>query len=445
MAVGSETMQAALEPHPTGTLPHGNVRAVLRRTGFRRLVVARLMSQLGDGWFQAGLAGSVFFNPDRAATPAKIAAAFAVLLVPYSTLGPFVGVFLDRWSRRNTLVVANTIRAVAVLPLVYLVWNGLEGPTFILVTLLIVALNRFYLSGLSAALPHVVEEDRLVTANSFATTAGTVLYAGGIGSAGAIFQFTGTTARGYALVAAAAAVAYVGAALVIRFSFAVADLGPDDTERASGTVLAGLVATLRGMVAGIRHLSRRRAASTILIANAVQRGIYGLLFVTMLLLYRNYYSHGNVRDSMGGLLQIAGAAAVGPLVAAFVTPPATRRLGGPRWLAVMFASLAIAVPVLGLPYRPVATVAAAFLISLVTQAARIVTDTALQVEIADDYRGRVFSVNDTAINLLYVGGLSVGALVLPIDGHSPIVMVLSGVGYAALTAWFVAAYPRRVP
>ena len=436
-------MQAALEPHPTGTLPHGNVRAVLRRRGFRRLLVARLMSQLGDGWFQAGLAGSVFFNPDRAATPAAFAAAFAVLLVPYSTLGPFVGVFLDRWSRRNTMVVANTIRAIVVLPVAYLVWRGQEGPPFVLFTLLIIALNRFYLSGLSAAQPHVVEEERLVTANSFATTVGTVLYAGGIGSAGAIFQLTGTNAPSYALVAAAAAVAYLAAALIIRRSFAATDLGPEDTERATGTVLAGLVATGRGMVAGVRHLSRRRAASTILIANAAQRGLYGLLFVTTLLLYRNFYNHGNLRDSMGGLLQVSGAAALGPLVAAVITPPATRRLGGPRWLAVMFGTLAVAVPAFGLPYRPLATITAAFLISLVTQAARIVTDTALQVEIADDYRGRVFSVNDTAISLMYVAGLSVGALVLPIDGHAPLVMALTGVGYAALTVWFVAAHPRR--
>jgi predicted MFS family arabinose efflux permease len=208
-------------------------------------------------------------------------------------------------------------------------------------------------------------------------------------------------------------------------------------------VLAGLAATARGMVAGVRHLAHRPAASTILIANALQRGLYGLLFVTMLLLYRNYYSHGNLTASMGGLLQITGAAAIGPLVAAVVTPPATRWLGGPRWIAVMFGSLAVAVPVLGLPFRSVATIVAALLISLVTQGARIVTDTALQVEIADDYRGRVFSVNDTAINLMYVAGLCVGALVLPVDGHSPLAMVLAGVGYAALTTWFVAAHPRR--
>ena len=367
--------------------------------GFRRLLVARLMSQLGDGWFQAGLAGSVFFNPDRAATPAAFAAAFAVLLVPYSTLGPFVGVFLDRWSRRNTMVVANTIRAIVVLPVAYLVWRGQEGPPFVLFTLLIVALNRFYLSGLSAAQPHVVEEERLVTANSFATTVGTVLYAGGIGSAGAIFRVTGTSAH-----VVRAGRRGGGRRLPGRRADHPAQLRRDRPRSRGhrtghGTVLAGLVATGRGMVAGVRHLSRRRAASTVLIANAAQRGLYGLLFVTTLLLYRNYYNHGNLRDSMGGLLQVAGAAALGPLVAAVITPPATRRLGGPRWLAVMFGALAVAVPAFGLPYRPLATIAAAFLISLVTQAARIVTDTALQVEIDDDYRGRVFSVNDTAINL----------------------------------------------
>src|SRR4051794_37796653 len=114
-------MQAALEPHPTGSRRHRNVRAILGARGFRRLLVSRLLSQLGDGWFQAGLASSVFFNPDKAVSPAAVAMAFAVLLVPYSTLGPFVGVFLDRWSRRNTLVAANTIRAVMVAPAALLI------------------------------------------------------------------------------------------------------------------------------------------------------------------------------------------------------------------------------------------------------------------------------------------------------------------------------------
>src|SRR4051794_13390235 len=364
--VPSSTMQAALDPRPPGALPHGNLGAILARRGFRRLLIARLLSQLGDGWFQAGLASSVFFNPDKAASPVAVAAAFAVLLVPYSTLGPFVGVFLDRWSRRNTLVVANGIRAVMVLPAALLVWRGSETLWFVLSALLIIALNRFCLAGLSAAQPHVVPEDRLVTANSFATTFGTVVYTLGLGSAGAIFHFTGTGDHPYAIVAATAAVGYATSALLTRVSFSAADLGPDDAT-AGRSVVAGLAHTARGMVSGLRHLVHRPVASTALMANALHRGLYGILAITVLLLYRNYYSRHNLAASMMGLLPVAAAGALGSFIAALITPRITRRIGGRTWLVAMFGTLAVLVPVLGLPYRPMLTVVAVMFVSLVTQ------------------------------------------------------------------------------
>src|SRR6266516_7645666 len=87
---------------------------VLRRAGFRRLYVTRLSSQAADGVFQASLAGAVLFNPERAATPAEVAAGFAVLLLPYSLVGPFAGVLLDRWRRQRVLAVANLLRCLAV-------------------------------------------------------------------------------------------------------------------------------------------------------------------------------------------------------------------------------------------------------------------------------------------------------------------------------------------
>ena len=80
------------------------------------LLAIRLTSQFSDGLFQAALAGSVLFNPAQQTSPVKIAAGFAVLLVPFSMLGPFVGVFLDRWSRRNIIYMANLLRAVLAVP-----------------------------------------------------------------------------------------------------------------------------------------------------------------------------------------------------------------------------------------------------------------------------------------------------------------------------------------
>src|SRR5579875_4186977 len=91
-----------------------HVRASLSRPGFRRLLTSRLAGQFGDGVFQASLAGAVLFNPERQATAADVAAGFAVLLLPYSIVGPFAGVLLDRWWRQRVLVWANLLRAVAV-------------------------------------------------------------------------------------------------------------------------------------------------------------------------------------------------------------------------------------------------------------------------------------------------------------------------------------------
>src|SRR5262245_59875307 len=122
--LGSTAMQAVLGTGRGAARPHHNLRAILARRDFRRLLQSRIASQLGDGLFQGGLAGSVFFNPQRAAGPMAIAAAFAVLLIPYSVLGPFVGVFLDRWSRQRVLFVANTARAALVLPAAWFVWHG---------------------------------------------------------------------------------------------------------------------------------------------------------------------------------------------------------------------------------------------------------------------------------------------------------------------------------
>ena len=73
-----------------------------------------MASQFGDGLFQAGMAGALLFNPDRAADPVAIARAFAVLFLPYSLLGPFAGALLDRWDRRLVLVGANFARLILI-------------------------------------------------------------------------------------------------------------------------------------------------------------------------------------------------------------------------------------------------------------------------------------------------------------------------------------------
>lgn len=434
-------MQSSTETAARAATRH-NLRAVLARPAFRRLVAARWLSQAADGWFQAGLAGSIFFNPERAANPLEMTAAFAVLLVPYSALGPFVGVFLDRWNRRTSLAVANTARAVFVVPAAACVWSAQYNALFLICALLVVALNRFYLAGVSAAQPHVVDEPRLVTANSFATTVGTVCYSGNLGLAGFAIQALGTEQRHYGAVALAACVGYLVAALIMLGSFRPTALGPVDAERPPVTMLRGLGLTVVGMVAGLRHLVRRPVAAAALLAQAGHRMLFGLLTLTTLLLYRNHYADGDAGASIVGLIPVAGAAAVGSLLAAVVTPPMVRRVGPVRWLVAATAAAGVLIPLLGLPVIAALTVVGSFVVSLAAQTTKIITETTLQIEVDDDYRGRVFSVNDTGFNVFFVLGLLVGALVLPPDGVSAVAILGAGLGYGLVAVGYGAANRR---
>ena len=98
----------------------------------------------------------MFFNATTFPSPAAGAAAFAVLYLPYSLIGPFAGVFIDRWSRRQILVWSALLRSVFVVATAVLMALGNRGVPLYVAVLLMLGVNRFFLSALSAALPHVV-------------------------------------------------------------------------------------------------------------------------------------------------------------------------------------------------------------------------------------------------------------------------------------------------
>src|SRR3954464_13078850 len=190
-------------------------RHLLERGDFRRLLGTRLLSQFGDGVFQAALAGTVLFNPQRAADPIDVAAGFAVLLLPYSLVGPFACVWLDRWSRRQVLLRANLLRAVLVVGVAALVLADVGGTPFYVAGLVVFSVNRFVLAALSAALPHTVDEPSLVSANALSTTSGSVATVAGGGAALGLLQVVGAGDVGYATLTLSAALPYVGAAMVV--------------------------------------------------------------------------------------------------------------------------------------------------------------------------------------------------------------------------------------
>ena len=418
------------------------LRALVRDRQFGRLYATRLTSQLADGVFQASLASAVFFNPTEETDALKAATGFAVLLLPYSLVGPFAGVLLDRWRRQRVLVLSNLARALMIAVFAaYLTGVGAHGWLFYVGALAIISVNRFVLSGLSAALPHVVEQARLVTANSLSTTSGGVaaIVGGGLALAGR--GLVGDDSTGSAQIALVAAGIYVVSA-VVASRIPVDLLGPDDDPGRPSTREA-LGAVVGDMAAGARHLWQHPPAAHALLAIAAHRFFYGLTFLASLLLYRNYFTDGDyLHAGIVGLGEAFAASGVGIVVAAILTPIVTVRVSTTVWTVAAFALAAVVQLGLGLPYRLETFLVAAFLMGFAAQASKICVDTILQESVDDAYRGRVFSFYDVLFNLTFVTAAMVAAVTLPANGKSYVMLVLIAVGYA-LTALTYGLYGAR--
>jgi hypothetical protein len=347
-------------------------------------------------------------------------------------------VWLDRWSRRQVLVLANVVRAGLVLAVAALVLAGVEGPGFYTAGLLVFSVNRFVLSALSAGLPHTTDEASLVSANALSTTAGSTATVVGGGAALALLQVTGQDDGGYAAVALSSALPYLAAAAVVA-GFTRDHLGPDHAAR-SARMSARDVAV--GMVAGARHVATHPPASAALLAIGFHRFCHGLLLLMTLLLYRNTFDGGGrfFPGGLVGLAEVLAIGALGSLLAAAVTPRAVRLIGKPRWITVLLAGGGLAQLLLGLPFVPPSIVAAGFVLGFMGQGIKICVDSTLQESIADDFRGRVFSFYDTLVNVTFVVALVAAAWVLPSSGLSyGLLLAVCGIylaaaaGYARLT------------
>ncbi|MER7620426.1 MFS transporter [Streptomyces sp. NPDC126503] len=403
-----------------------DLRVLLRLRDFRRLLTVRLLSQSADGVYQVALAAYVVFSPEKQTSPGAIASAMAVLLLPYSVIGPFAGVLLDRWQRRQVFLYGNLLRALLACGTALLILASVPDWLFYVSALSVTAVNRFVLAGLSAALPRVVDEERLVVANALSPTAGTLAATLGGGLAfGVRLLADGSDAA----VVAFGAFLYLCSALAsLRMPREL--LGPDPGT-ASYRLSAALASTARGLAAGLRHLAERRSAARALITIGLMRFCYGALLVTVLMLCR--YAWSSTEEEGLGLLGLAVAlSGAGFFAAAVLSPGAVGRLGPFGWMTVCAGTAAVLVPVLGLTFAPAPFLVAAFALGLVSQGAKIATDTVVQTAVDDSYRGRVFSLYDVLFNVAFVGAAAVSALMLPTDGRSALLVGLVAVLYAVI-------------
>ena len=414
-----------------------DLRLVIKGRDFRRLFATRIVSALSDGVFQVGVAGYVLFSPEQQATAAEAAGTAAVLLLPYSIVGPFAGVFIDRWRRRQILVYAPLIRAVAVAVTAALLAAGHDGVPFLLAALVVLGVNRFFLSALSAALPHVVRRRELITANAVSVTSGTMAAFVGAGVGYLLRLLFGADAHGTALILLCGAAAYVATSLVAT-TLGRDLLGPE-FRAARPETREAVRRVFRGLLDGARHVRERRGAAAALGAIGAHRFLYGITTIMTVLLFRNYFAK-SAEAGLGGFAVVLVVSGAGYFLAAVITPPITERIRKETWITAQLGFAAVAEVAFAAPFSPVPFIVGGFVLGIESQGVKLCVDTIVQTVVLDAYRGRVFSFYDMIFNGLFVAGFAVAAAILPPTGKSYTALAVIGGGYAlaALGYWLTA-------
>lgn len=417
---------------PTKTL------ALLRLPLLRRLIAVRVLSQAGDGAFQGALVSAVLFNPTRESTAGAIAAAFAVLLLPYSMIGPFAGALLDRWSRRAVIVGATTVRAALVVGAAALLAVGSPSWVLLVAALFVTGAARFVGSGLSASLPHTVPPGTLVSANTLAVTCGAIATVLGASYAIGLRALVGHTDGPVALVTGSVAVIYLLAARVAQV-FPRAALGPDRTDQTAPAQTMRAIAA--GFVTALRHVRHRPTVAAAISLIVTVRFCLGAVTLVILLAYQHYFTApvGPLRPGLTGVGEILAGMSVGLFLGAVLTPPLVRWVGRRVAIVGLMLVAGVTIAVAGSVFTLLSVTIAAPILSLCYQAVKVCVDAIAQEDSDDAFVGRVFALYDTANNVFYVAAFAVGATFLPADGHSPVTVIgIAGVYLACAVGYGLA-------
>ena len=402
---------------------------LLRDRKLFRLLRIRWSGQITDGIFQSALASFILFSPERQASAVNAAVAFAVVLLPYSVVGPFVGTLLDRFSRQRAIFFANLTRSLTLLVIALLIFNGRTGLEITVFVLIAFGVNRLILAGLSAGIPLMTTPKELISANALAVTGGSVwvVLGGGIGlGIRQLLDLSGSADNADAVLILAAALGYLIAALLTSL-LGKTEIGPRPHEIVKGSFTQGLIE----MREGFQFLKDHADAARGIAATAIHRGGLTALTLTALLLERNTFN--DPADSEAGLTGLSvtlSIAATGFVIGALAAPYGVRKVGRHRWIRLSIFAASFGSLLLVIDRTPILLGATAFFAAMFGQSVKVTNDALVQSKIDDYFRGRVFSVYDVVVNSAIVTGALFAAWILPISGDSwllPLIVSISWV------------------
>lgn len=381
---------------------------------FRRLYLSSMISFGGDWFLLIALFGLVEQHTDSALAVGLV---ITVQDLASFALSPIAGVLVDRFDRRKLMVASDLARAALCLGFLLVRTPG----TVWVVYPLLVAMSAFstvFFPAASAAMPNLVEDDDLSTANSLSGSLWGTMLAIGAGLGGIVTAAIGRDAAIVidALSFAASAMFIVG----IRRPF----------------TLAGTRERLKLRRATVETVVYARRDHRVLALLAVKGGwaLAGGVLVVLPILATQEFDAGDL--GIGLLLAARGVGAlIGPFVGRSMLGPMDRRLFVAIGLSL--ATFGVGYLLVGAAPTLVLALGAIALAHVGGGAQWILSSFGLQRIVPDHIRGRIFAFDFMLVTLAFgLSSLMTGAL---IDAFGPRLTAIGlgvvGIVWAGVWSW----------
>ena len=367
----------------------GYLELLRRNRNFRLLYIGQTVSQLGD-WFNTVAVYSLLLELTGSAT--SVAWMLIVQMAPIGVVGPLAGVVVDRMNRRRIMIAADILRGFVILGLLIVRRTDQVWIAYV-VTAIAVCAQAFFEPARTATIPSVTTGEELLPANALSSATWSAMLAIGASVGGLV---TAVFGRDVAFIVNSASF-FVSAMFIFATRY-------DATPQRSATASAGWrrrafdLTGIPDLVEGFRYVRRHAHVAALMLVKAGW-GLAGGILLLLTIFGQRVFPIGH--DAAAGIGVLFGArgvgAALGPIMLRWMLgqqPTTLRRTIGPAYfmIGVFYLALSIA-PVLSLASLCV-------LFAHFGGAIRWVFSTVLlQMEVPDEFRGRVFAAELALVTL----------------------------------------------
>lgn len=391
---------------------------LLRQRNFALLWWGGLISVTGNRVLTMSIP---FYIYAQTGSTVATATMMIAMILPSMLFSSISGVFVDRWDRRQVMIVTNLLLAIVLLPLLALPMTGWVWLVY-LVAFLEATIATFFYPAENALVPRMVGEDQLLPANTLNSLNNTIATLVGPALGGILLGTWGVES-----IVLFDSLSYLLAGILVFFVNATAE----QTRARSAEAVVEPFSWQKFRMewqAGLSFIFHQRTIATLFVVSSIS-----LLGGTMMDPLVAPFVYDILQSDAVGFGWILTTGGIGGILGGLLIERLARRTRP----ADLFSVSSIVVGLLlFIMYRSVSVpvvLVLTFLSSLLSIGSRVAMPTMLQANVEDAYRGRVFGTLDMTSSILVLLGVAFSGVmgerigIVPMLSIGASIMIMAGI------------------